>query len=229
VAFRKVAALTVGSRTRRFGPLFSSACNGIGNMGSEQQYVAVSSPTARSTNYRQTMEVDDRGDKSNGINGAALQPQPTTTTGLCGTSANLVNTIVGAGIVGIPFAIEQSGLIVGVLLLLLVSWMTAQSLRLLVELAGHHPVLAGKNISTFETLMQVPFGTAGRNFMLISMFVFAYGAMVAYLIVIKDTVPTILSYDHTDWQRNLVMLVTSLVLMVRKRNTHVAGSFCCSC
>jgi amino acid permease len=200
-------------------------------MGSEQQYVAVSSPTARSANYRQTMEVDDRGNK----NGVALQPQQqqpphTTTTGLCGTSANLVNTIVGAGIVGIPFAIEQSGLIVGVLLLLLVSWMTAQSLRLLVELAGHHPVLAGKNITTFETLMQVPFGNAGRNFMLVSMFVFAYGAMVAYLIVIKDTVPTIISFGDTDWQRNLVMLVTSLVLMVRnERHTIVAGSFCGSC
>jgi amino acid permease len=200
-------------------------------MGSEQQYVAVSSSTALSANYRQTMEVDDRGNK----NGAALQPQQqqpqtTATTGLCGTSANLVNTIVGAGIVGIPFAIEQSGLIVGVLLLLLVSWMTAQSLRLLVELAGHHPVLAGKNITTFETLMQVPFGNAGRNFMLVSMFVFAYGAMVAYLIVIKDTVPTIISFGDTDWQRNLVMLVTSLVLMVRnERHTIVAGSFCGSC
>jgi Transmembrane amino acid transporter protein len=138
----------------------------------------------------------------------------TNTTGLVGTSANLINTIVGAGIIGIPFAVEQSGLVVGLLLLLLVSWMTAKSLRMIVELARNHPQLAGKGISTFEDLMKIPFGETGKTFMLISMFVFAYGAMVAYLIIIKDSVPTIIGYGDTIGQRNLVMLLTSLVFIV---------------
>jgi Transmembrane amino acid transporter protein len=136
------------------------------------------------------------------------------TTGLVGTSANLVNTIVGAGIIGIPFAVEQSGLVVGLFLLLLVSWMTAKSLRMIVELARNHPILAGKGISTFEDLMKIPFGEAGKTFMLVSMFVFAYGAMVAYLIIIKDSVPTMIGYGDTVGQRNLVMLLTSLVFIV---------------
>jgi hypothetical protein len=41
-----------------------------------------------------------------------------------GASSNLVNSIVGAGIVGIPYALNQSGLVAGVLLLFSVSYFT---------------------------------------------------------------------------------------------------------
>lgn len=41
-----------------------------------------------------------------------------------GTASNLVNSIVGAGIIGMPFALRQSGIIAGVLLLILVSYFT---------------------------------------------------------------------------------------------------------
>jgi sodium-coupled neutral amino acid transporter 11 len=43
-----------------------------------------------------------------------------------GASSNLVNSIVGAGIIGMPYAMKQSGLIAGILLLLLVGWMTGE-------------------------------------------------------------------------------------------------------
>jgi solute carrier family 38 (sodium-coupled neutral amino acid transporter), member 11 len=43
-----------------------------------------------------------------------------------GASSNLVNSIVGAGIIGMPYAMKQSGLIAGTLLLLLVGWMTGE-------------------------------------------------------------------------------------------------------
>ena len=44
--------------------------------------------------------------------------------GIFGTSSNLINTIVGAGIVGIPYALKESGFIAGVLLLIFVGVMT---------------------------------------------------------------------------------------------------------
>jgi Transmembrane amino acid transporter protein len=47
-----------------------------------------------------------------------------------GASSNLVNSIVGAGIIGIPYAFKQSGLIAGILLLLLVGYLTGMSLLL---------------------------------------------------------------------------------------------------
>jgi hypothetical protein len=48
----------------------------------------------------------------------------TNKTGLMGTSANLINTIVGAGIIGIPYAFRQSGWIAGLVLLCLVGYLT---------------------------------------------------------------------------------------------------------
>jgi amino acid permease len=49
---------------------------------------------------------------------------PAKKSGIFGASSNLVNSIVGAGIIGIPYAFKQSGLIAGVILLILVSYLT---------------------------------------------------------------------------------------------------------
>ena len=66
--------------------------------------------------------------------------------------------------------------------------------------------------------MSLPFGTWGSHFILANMFVLAYGAMVAYLLIVKDTVPTILGVvDDPNVgsfvERELVMVVTSLAIM----------------
>ena len=113
---------------------------------------------------------------------------PLVKTGILGTSSNLVNSIVGAGIIGIPFALGEAGLVVGVVLLILVSVATDKTLRMIVELASFHPTLRHLGVHTFEDLMRIPFGNWGSNFILFSMFVLAYGAMVAYLLIVKDTV-----------------------------------------
>ena len=53
-----------------------------------------------------------------------------------GTSSNLVNTIVGAGIIGIPYAMLQCGLLAGTALLILVGILTEKSLRMLIDASG---------------------------------------------------------------------------------------------
>jgi sodium-coupled neutral amino acid transporter 11 len=72
-----------------------------------------------------------------------------------GACSNLVNSIVGAGIIGIPFALQQSGLFAGVILLVLVSYFTDKSLRMLVELASFSPRLKDYGVLTFEDLLAV--------------------------------------------------------------------------
>lgn len=47
---------------------------------------------------------------------------------ISGACSNMVNSIVGAGIIGIPFAFRESGLISGIVLLFLVSYFTGMSL-----------------------------------------------------------------------------------------------------
>jgi len=49
---------------------------------------------------------------------------PKKKSGIAGACSNLINSIVGAGIIGIPFALDQSGLVAGVCLLILVSYFT---------------------------------------------------------------------------------------------------------
>lgn len=141
---------------------------------------------------------------------------PTKQSSILGASSNLVNSIVGAGIIGIPYALRMSGLWAGTLLLLLVAVMTDKSLRLLIEQAYFHPKLRYLNVRTYEELASYPFGIMGSGFVLSSMFIMAYGAMVAYLLIIKDTIPTILGYEHGthNLERNLILLSTSLVIVV---------------
>ena len=141
--------------------------------------------------------------------------KPMKQSGISGASANLVNSIVGAGIIGIPYALNQSGLIAGVFLLILVAYLTDKSLRIIVGLASFHPQLKFRDVRTFEDLASYPFGAIGSNFILVNMFVMAYGAMIAYLLIIKDTIPHILGVDvDAHFARALIMLVTSITIMV---------------
>jgi len=136
---------------------------------------------------------------------------------ILGASSNLVNSIVGAGIIGIPYAMRMSGLWAGIFLLILVSALTDKSLRILIEQASFHPKLCNLPVYTFEELASYPFGKFGYRFILANMFIMAYGAMVAYLLIIKDTIPTaILGYDHGTHmlERNLILVVTSMIIMV---------------
>lgn len=140
---------------------------------------------------------------------------------ISGACSNLVNSVVGAGIIGIPFAFQQSGLVSGVILLILVGYFTDKSLGMMVNLATSSSSLKGRGVWTYDDLMGLPFGPLGSVFVLVSMFVTAYGAMVAYLLIIKDTLPVVLGLvDDGDasvggfWEREMVMIVTSLLVVV---------------
>ena len=91
------------------------------------------------------------------------------------------------------------------------------SLRIIVNLASFHPSLSKRAVHTYEDLMSYPFGQAGQAFILLNMFIIAYGAMVAYLIIIKDTVPTILGMPHGQQagvEREVILIITSLLVVV---------------
>lgn len=88
---------------------------------------------------------------------------------------------------------------------------------MIVELASFHPLLKSRGLHTFEDLMKYPFGGLGSRFILLNMFVLAYGAMVAYLLIIKDTIPTILGLAHGTAggiERELIMVATTIVIIL---------------
>jgi hypothetical protein len=80
---------------------------------------------------------------------------PETKSGLIGASSNLVNSIVGAGIIGIPYAMRQSGIVVGLMLLMLVAYLTDKSLRIIIEVACFHPKLKHLGVLTYGTCLKM--------------------------------------------------------------------------
>lgn len=96
-----------------------------------------------------------------------------TKSSLMGTTANLINAIVGSGIVGIPYAVKMSGFGAGVFLILLVGLLTEKSLRLLISTAKH------VHVPSYETVAESAFGLLGFRFVAINMFIMAAGAMLS--------------------------------------------------
>lgn len=89
----------------------SSEASGLGTMEVEPGSMGLATPTGGHPPKRQ-------------ISNLSLPKKKSEIAGAC---SNLVNSIVGAGIVGIPFAIKEAGFVAGVVLLVLVSYFTGKS------------------------------------------------------------------------------------------------------
>ncbi|CAM9763087.1 unnamed protein product, partial [Ectocarpus fasciculatus] len=108
-----------------------------------------------------------------------------------GAVSNLVNTIVGAGIIGLPFALAESGLWAGVFMLCLAAFLTNRSTNML--------IVAGEKIGrlNYEELMVDSFGNVGVYLYSFFVVLLGYGAMSAYLILVADTIPEIAKASGT--------------------------------
>ena len=143
-----------------------------------------------------------------------------------GATANLVNAIIGAGIVGIPFAIAQAGLAAGVVLVVACAALTEKSLRLLVDTARH------VGVPSYETLFESTYGTFGFYFISVNMLIVAYGGCLSYLILIKDTLPVLLGVDAGDvGMRRAILTLATLAIplpisMQRVRANFLWPAFC---
>jgi sodium-coupled neutral amino acid transporter 11 len=127
--------------------------------------------------------------------------------GIMGTSSNLVVSIVGAGIVGIPYAMQQSGLVAGFVMVILVAFLTEKSLRLLIETAKHI------DVPSYETLFEACFGLVGFYSMCATMFIMSYGAMVSYLMIMKDTLAGLVGVAADDYPMKRAVLVISTLVV----------------
>ena len=105
--------------------------------------------------------------------------------GLGGAAFNMINSILGAGIIGIPYALRECGLVVGVFLLVLVAAVTHWTTCLLIDVRNKYEA------KSFLALAE-KFGgaTAGRicAFFLV---LFPVGACLIYMIVIGDVMPPV--------------------------------------
>jgi len=94
---------------------------------------------------------------------------------------NLGNTIVGSGIIGLPFALKQSGFVLGIFLLLLTAALTVFSLGLLIR-AG----LKAKKYH-YPDLFEHCFGLPGFYIMNLILLFNSSGGCISYLSMLPSS------------------------------------------
>ena len=99
---------------------------------------------------------------------------------------NMANSIIGAGIIGQPYALRQAGLAMGILLLTALTVTVDWTVRLIVV----NSKLSGAD--SFQATMQHCFGRTGLIAISVAQWAFAFGGMVAFCIIVGDTIPRVL-------------------------------------
>ncbi|VEU23664.1 DEKNAAC104851 [Brettanomyces naardenensis] len=99
---------------------------------------------------------------------------------------NMTNSIVGAGIVGIPRALKNSGLLSGVILLTALAALNDWTLRLIIL----NTKLSGAR--TYTGFVTKNFGKPGKVIVLLSQGLFAFGGSVGFAVIIGDSIPHVL-------------------------------------
>ncbi|CED85318.1 amino acid transporter [Phaffia rhodozyma] len=102
--------------------------------------------------------------------------------------ANMANSILGAGIIGLPYAIREAGFLTGIFLLVTLCLVTDWTIRLIVLNAK----LSGRN--SYIEIMGHCFGKYGRAGVSFFQLAFAYGGMCAFGVIIGDTIPRVLAF-----------------------------------
>ncbi|GMK53827.1 hypothetical protein CspeluHIS016_0104130 [Cutaneotrichosporon spelunceum] len=102
--------------------------------------------------------------------------------------ANMANSILGAGIIGLPYAIRQAGFVTGITLLIVLAVVTDWTIRLVVINAK----LSGRD--SYIDVMAHTFGRAGAGAVSFFQFAFAFGGMCAFNVIIGDSLPQVIAF-----------------------------------
>lgn len=106
--------------------------------------------------------------------------------GLKSAFMNMANSIIGAGIIGQPYALRQAGLLSGILLLVGLTVVVDWTICLIVI----NSKLSGT--SSFQGTVEHCFGRPGLIAISLAQWVFAFGGMVAFGVIVGDTIPHVL-------------------------------------
>ncbi|KAM4730614.1 putative sodium-coupled neutral amino acid transporter 11 [Anableps anableps] len=127
-------------------------------------------------------------------------------------SFNFINSIIGSGIIGLPYALNQAGLPLGLILLVLVGFITDYSIVLLIK-GGN---LSGSN--SYQSLVQNTFGFPGFLILSALQFLYPFIAMISYNITTGDTLTKVFQRipgvgpDHILAERHFVILLSTFML-----------------
>lgn len=107
--------------------------------------------------------------------------------GLRSAFMNMANSIIGAGIIGQPYAFRQAGLLTGVVLLIVLTITVDWTIRLIVV----NSKMSGRD--SFQGTVEHCFGKSGLIAISVAQWAFAFGGMIAFGIIVGDSIPHVLT------------------------------------
>ncbi|XP_054631422.1 sodium-coupled neutral amino acid transporter 3-like [Dunckerocampus dactyliophorus] len=129
---------------------------------------------------------------------------------------NLSNAIMGSGILGLAFAMSNTGIILFIILLVFIAILSAYSIHLLLKSAG----VVG--IRAYEQLGNRAFGPPGKLLAAVIITVHNIGAMSSYLFIVKSELPLVIQaflgkHENTgEWFLNgnyLIIIVSAAIIL----------------
>ncbi|XP_049874541.1 putative sodium-coupled neutral amino acid transporter 10 isoform X2 [Pectinophora gossypiella] len=132
--------------------------------------------------------------------------------GTAGQSITLANSIIGVGILAMPFCFQQCGVLLATLILLLMGLVSRLCCYFLLKSA----LIARRR--TFEFLAFHVFGPAGKLAVEVGIIGFLMGTCIAYFVVVGDLGPQIIAkmfnISQSDILRTSIMVIVSLVCVL---------------
>lgn len=123
---------------------------------------------------------------------------------------NLCNSAIGAGILALPYAVKESGLILGMILVVCMCLTLAYTLKILVWSNRLYP-----GAKSYEKLVWAVFGKKASILVTFSVILTTFGACTGFLIIIADILPPLvkLVFSETEWvySRIFVTIVVSVI------------------
>lgn len=133
---------------------------------------------------------------------------------------NMVNFILGAGVLGYPFCYKACGLVLTTVLVLVCLVAAQLSMRLLLMSSQ----LSGKK--TYEELARLCFGRTGQRVMGTCVFMLNLGALVAYVNILADVLSSVAGSvipPGAEPSRNIIMtgaIQRSMLMLHPLHHTH---------
>lgn len=155
-------------------------------------------------------------------------------TPLSSTIFNMVNAIIGAGVLALPWAFSQTGEALGLVLLVVFAKLTILSCLMVNWCCDNGAGL------TYAAVAESAFGTVGKAFLEINKVLFSWGACTGYLVIIGNELEIIMlliTGDKAAWytERTLLLLIAVLCFILplallkdlRKLSFASLFSLCC--
>ncbi|XP_058066863.1 putative sodium-coupled neutral amino acid transporter 11 [Anopheles bellator] len=136
------------------------------------------------------------------------KPAEPTLSSLPQASFNYINSIVGSGVIGIPYALHRAGFGLGLFVLVIVATITDYSLILMVR-CGH---LSGR--FSYPGVMEAAYGKGGYYLLSLLQFMYPFLAMISYNVVVGDTLSKVLVRLVPSWGSSMGAVRFGVVLVV---------------